>query len=69
MALLACLLGYGEVGLWLNKLSKQTGTWVKIEDNPYRQWIEDYSGEHYQSAVKAGLGMTFSRHVFMPDII
>ncbi|KAI0255236.1 Phosphomethylpyrimidine kinase-domain-containing protein [Lactifluus subvellereus] len=32
IALATCLLGYGEVGLW-----------VQIENNPYRKWIEDYS--------------------------
>ena len=56
MALAACLLGYGEVGLWLQREAKQPQSWVKIEDNPYRKWIEDYSGEDYQGAVKIGIG-------------
>ncbi|KAE9405863.1 hypothetical protein BT96DRAFT_955119 [Gymnopus androsaceus JB14] len=43
MALLACLLGYGEVGLWLKKNAKRDG-WVVLENNPYVRWIEDYSG-------------------------
>lgn len=51
MALLACLLGYGEVGLWLKKQ-----VWVKTTGNPYVKWIEDYSGEGYQAAVKLGIG-------------
>ncbi|KAF8801414.1 hypothetical protein BYT27DRAFT_7261953 [Phlegmacium glaucopus] len=55
MALMACLLGYGEVGLWLQKESKNENTWVIMEGNPYKLWIDDYSGEIYQSAVKAGL--------------
>ncbi|KAL1748598.1 Phosphomethylpyrimidine kinase-domain-containing protein [Schizophyllum fasciatum] len=55
MALLACLLGYGEVGLWLKRHSTTTDAWVVLEGNPYRQWIEDYAGEHYQGAVKIGL--------------
>ncbi|KAK7040259.1 trifunctional hydroxymethylpyrimidine kinase/phosphomethylpyrimidine kinase/thiaminase [Paramarasmius palmivorus] len=50
MAALACLLGYGEVGLWLKKQP-----WVKWEGNPYLQWIEDYSGAAYQNAVRIGL--------------
>lgn len=63
MALLACLLGYGEVGLWLKKnVAKRHGDevsgWVDLssETNPYVQWIEDYSGERYQRAVTLGLG-------------
>ncbi|EEB90488.1 hypothetical protein MPER_11297 [Moniliophthora perniciosa FA553] len=51
MATLACLLGYGEVGLWLKKQE-----WVKLDSgNPYLQWIEDYSGVMYQNAVRLGL--------------
>lgn len=56
MALAACLLGYGEVGLWLMREAKQPQSWVRIEDNPYRKWMEDYAGEHYQAAVKVGIG-------------
>ncbi|KAL7282905.1 hypothetical protein ACG7TL_002321 [Trametes sanguinea] len=55
MALAACLLGYGEVGLWLKKEATKPNSWVKLEGNAYLQWIEDYSGEHYQNAVKLGL--------------
>ena len=57
MALLACLLGYGEVGLWLKKEATKEGSWVVTENNPYKQWMDDYSGENYQLAVKLGLGM------------
>jgi hydroxymethylpyrimidine/phosphomethylpyrimidine kinase len=56
MALAACLLGYGEVGLWLRREAKRPKSWVQIEGNPYRKWIEDYSGESYQAAVKLGIG-------------
>ena len=56
MALAACLLGYGEVGLWLQREAKKPQSWVKIENNPYRKWIEDYSGDNYQAAVKVGIG-------------
>ena len=56
MALAACLLGYGEVGLWLQREAKKAQSWVKIENNPYRKWIEDYSGDIYQAAVKDGIG-------------
>lgn len=59
MALAACLLGYGEVGLWLKKEASKPDTWVVLEGNPYLKWIEDYSGVDYQAAVQRGLG-TFS---------
>lgn len=59
MALLACLLGYGEVGLWLRKQAELPNSWVKMEGNPYRRWIEDYAGDEYQNAVKTGLGNYF----------
>ncbi|KAI0333121.1 hypothetical protein GY45DRAFT_1320061 [Cubamyces sp. BRFM 1775] len=55
MALAACLLGYGEVGLWLKKEATKPSSWVKLEGNAYLRWIEDYSGEQYQNAVKLGL--------------
>ncbi|KAI0355144.1 hypothetical protein OH77DRAFT_1425197 [Trametes cingulata] len=55
MALAACLLGYGEVGLWLKKEAAKPNSWVKLEGNVYLKWIEDYSGDQYQSAVKLGL--------------
>ena len=56
MALAACLLGYGEVGLWLKKEAAKPNSWVKLEGNQYLKWIEDYSGKEYQAAVKLGLG-------------
>lgn len=58
MALAACLLGYGEVGLWLVAESKRLGSWVVMDEssNPYVPWIREYSGEMYQRAVDTGLG-------------
>jgi hydroxymethylpyrimidine/phosphomethylpyrimidine kinase len=56
MALAACLLGYGEVGLWLQREAKRPQSWAKLEDNPYKTWIEDYAGEGYQAAVRVGIG-------------
>ena len=56
MALAACLLGYGEVGLWLQREAKKPQSWAKLEGNPYKKWIEDYAGERYQAAVKLGIG-------------
>lgn len=63
MAVLSCLLGYGEVGLWLVKNSKGE-SWVKLDGNPYLRWINDYSGQHYQNAVKLGLG-TLSKRLIL----
>ena len=56
MALAACLLGYGEVGLWLQREAARPNSWVVLEGNPYLRWIEDYSGKEYQAAVRLGLG-------------
>ena len=56
MALIACLLGYGEVGLWLQREASRDKRWVILDGNPYKQWIDVYSGAHYQEAVKKGLG-------------
>jgi len=56
MALAACLLGYGEVGLWLKEAARAPNSWVQWEGNPYLKWMEDYSGDDYQNAVKVGLG-------------
>lgn len=61
VALAACLLGYGEVGLWLKEEARAPDSWVKWEGNPYLKWIEDYSGDVYQKAVKAGLETLESR--------
>ncbi|KAI0261730.1 Phosphomethylpyrimidine kinase-domain-containing protein [Gloeopeniophorella convolvens] len=55
MAVAACLLGYGEVGLWLKREAQLPQSWVQIEGNPYHEWIEDYSGAEYQAAVRAGI--------------
>ena len=55
MALAACLLGYGEVGLWLKRQATLPNSWVQLDGNPYLKWIEDYSGEDYQAAVRDGL--------------
>ncbi|KAH0830165.1 Phosphomethylpyrimidine kinase-domain-containing protein [Lanmaoa asiatica] len=55
MVLAACLLGYGEVGLWLKKEAAKPNSWVKWGGNPYLRWMEDYAGEAFQNAASAGL--------------
>ena len=37
VALSACLLGYGEVGLWLASESQHTSSGIMLEGNPYRR--------------------------------
>lgn len=38
-------------------------TWVVTEGNPYKQWMEDYGGEHYQNAVRVGISKSSSYRV------
>ncbi len=64
MALAACLVGYGEVGLWIKKEASQPKTQVVLEGNPYLHWIHEYSDEGYQKAVKLGIGMLFVALLF-----
>ncbi|KAJ6567153.1 Phosphomethylpyrimidine kinase-domain-containing protein [Mycena capillaripes] len=66
MALLACLLGYGEVGLWLKGAAARAGSGIVLEGNPYRRWIDDYSGAEYQAAVRIGLETIEARAVADP---
>jgi len=41
VALAPCIVGYAEIGAWLQEEAR-------MEGNPYREWIEMYSGEAYQ---------------------
>ncbi|GJJ11858.1 hypothetical protein Clacol_006096 [Clathrus columnatus] len=54
VAVAACLLGYGEVGLWLVDEARKNNGFI-IEGNPYKRWIDEYSGERYQDAVRMGI--------------
>jgi len=40
VAVAACLLGYGEVGLWLEYESQRQGSEVYLGGNPYKRWVE-----------------------------
>ncbi|WVQ72676.1 phosphomethylpyrimidine kinase [Cryptococcus sp. DSM 104548] len=53
MAVASCLVGYGEVGLWLKK-QVEVGE-AKVEGNLYGKWIEDYSGDDFLGAVNRGI--------------
>ncbi|KAF8557087.1 heme oxygenase-like protein, partial [Imleria badia] len=55
MAVAACLLGYGEVGLWLKREAQKPDSWVVWQGNPYLAWMEEYSGKEYQAGIVAGL--------------
>ncbi|EKM56098.1 uncharacterized protein PHACADRAFT_209595 [Phanerochaete carnosa HHB-10118-sp] len=55
VACAACLLGYGEVGLWLKKEAERPSSWVVLEGNPYKQWMYEYGGADYQQAVRVGI--------------
>jgi hydroxymethylpyrimidine/phosphomethylpyrimidine kinase len=56
VAVFSCLIGYGEVGLYLNKKIRQGEHGFKLEGNPYKRWIEDYSGKDFHAAVSRGIG-------------
>jgi len=69
VAIAACLIGYGEVGLWLQK-QVQLGE-AKLEGNIYKRWMEDYSGEDFLGAVDRGIGtsplLLPSHHHLLPS--
>lgn len=49
VALMPCVVGYAEIG---NRLSLEFGS--QLAANPYREWIEMYSSEEYQTlAIKS----------------
>jgi len=50
VALFACLIGYGEIGV---RLVNDPNT--KRENNPYYKWIENYAADLYQSSVTTGI--------------
>ncbi|WWC90357.1 phosphomethylpyrimidine kinase [Kwoniella dendrophila CBS 6074] len=53
MSVASCLVGYGEVGLWLKK-QVDKGEAV-LEGNLYKRWMEDYSGKDFLNAVERGI--------------
>ena len=54
VAIASCLIGYGEVGLWLQK-QVACGR-ATMEGNVYKRWMEDYAGEDFIGAVNRGIG-------------
>ncbi|KAF8313851.1 hypothetical protein DL93DRAFT_2137347 [Clavulina sp. PMI_390] len=61
VALCACLLGYGEVGLWLKQQSDRNESPIHLAGNPYRKWMEDYGGVEYQEACRTGIKLLEGR--------
>ncbi|BEI81496.1 hypothetical protein CcaverHIS002_0206560 [Cutaneotrichosporon cavernicola] len=61
VAVLSCLIGYGEVGLWLKS---RVATGETIEDgNPYKRWMDDYAGPDFIGAVRRGIATLEERVV------
>ncbi|MDE1907635.1 MAG: thiaminase II [Rhodospirillales bacterium] len=48
-ALAPCIAGYAEIGTWAAKMAKP--------GNPYKDWIETYTGPEYLESVNASLAM------------
>ena len=55
VAVFSCLLGYGEVGLYLKRKLEDGSGEVILEGNRYKRWIQDYSGAEFQGAVNRGI--------------
>lgn len=55
VAVFSCLLGYGEVGLYLKRKLEDGSGEVVLEGNRYQRWIQDYSGADFQAAVNRGI--------------
>jgi hydroxymethylpyrimidine/phosphomethylpyrimidine kinase len=53
VAVLSCLIGYGEVGLWL-RTQVAAGEAV-LDGNPYKRWMDDYAGAEFIGAVRRGI--------------
>ncbi|OWT38380.1 phosphomethylpyrimidine kinase [Cryptococcus neoformans] len=53
MAVASCLVGYGEVGLWLKKQVERGE--AKVEGNLYGRWMTDYGGREFLNAVNRGI--------------
>lgn len=50
VALAPCVVGYAEIGA---RLEADPAT--RLEDSPYREWIESYAGEGYQEVARAAV--------------
>ncbi|MGN7294952.1 thiaminase II [Rhizobium sp. SAFR-030] len=50
VALAPCIIGYGEIAVWIGS---QPST--RLDGNPYADWIEMYAGDGYQALVRSEL--------------
>lgn len=50
VALAPCVVGYAEIGL-----RQLADAQTRLEGNPYRDWIETYGGEDYQSVARSAV--------------
>ena len=50
VVLLPCIVGYAEIGSWLAE-----GLLTQRLNNPYKRWIDMYSGEEYQAIGQAAI--------------
>ncbi|KAJ9107521.1 hypothetical protein QFC21_000978 [Naganishia friedmannii] len=66
VAVFSCLLGYGEVGLYLKRKLEDGSGDVVLEGNRYKRWIEDYSGPDFQGAVNRGIRTLEQRMIADP---
>lgn len=66
VAVFSCLLGYGEVGLYLKRKLEDGSGDVALEGNRYKRWIEDYSGPDFQGAVNRGIRTLEQRMIADP---
>ncbi|KAJ9100000.1 hypothetical protein QFC19_005817 [Naganishia cerealis] len=66
VAVFSCLLGYGEVGLYLKRKLEDGSGAVVLEGNRYKRWIQDYSGPDFQGAVNRGIRTLEQRMIADP---
>lgn len=66
VAVFSCLLGYGEVGLYLKRKLEDGSGEVVLEGNRYKRWLQDYSGADFQGAVNRGI-RKWTQESFRPN--
>jgi hydroxymethylpyrimidine/phosphomethylpyrimidine kinase len=66
VAVASCLIGYGEVGLWLR--DQVDAGHAVLEGNVYREWIETYFSKDFLAAVNKGIGGCSSSDMIVADV-
>ncbi len=62
VALAPCIIGYGEIALWL-----QAQPFLKTDGNPYMAWIEMYASPDYQALVRSEIDWLDGRLARLDD--